>query len=215
MYLRKPGSFQRNEGNAKKGKEMNMRTEDIYIVPTKEDLKARALVAEFQREAEKQEIRKLEQAIGDADILMENVKSDSHIGNFTRDNMLKEISDVKQQAQDKLKAMNEKRMQELLDLNDKGNIYTISTNTPSTVTYTHISDAAAMGYLDDGVIESLCKYHNNPDNAKKFEAINEAAKNFLRVIRDNCPECSGRVDAVKTVLLARMQANATIALSGV
>jgi len=200
----------------KKGKEMNMRTEDIYIVPTKEDLKARALVAEFQSEVDKQEIRKLEQAIGDADILMESVKSDPHLGGWTRGNILKEISETKQQAQDKLKAMKEKRRQELLDLNDKGNIFTISTNAPSiTVNYTHILDAVLMGYLDDGVIESLCKYHNNPDNTKKFEAINEAAKNFLRVIRDNCPECSGRVDAVKTVLLARMQANATIALSEV
>jgi hypothetical protein len=188
----------------KKGKEMY----------TTEELESKRITNAFHREVEKQEIRKLEQAIGDADILMENVKSDSHIGNFTRDNMLKEISDVKQQAQDRLKAMNEKRMQELVDLQEKS-IFTISTNAPLTVSYTHVLDAVAMGYLDDGVIESLCKYHNNPDNAKKFEAINEAAKNFLRVIRDNCPDCSGRVDAVKTVLLARMQANATIALSGV
>ena len=193
-----------NVSEAKKGK-------DMY---TTEELESKRITNAFHREVEKQEIRKLEQAIGDADILMENVKSDSHIGNFTRDNMLKEISDVKQQAQDKLKAMNEKRMQELVDLQEKS-IFTISTNTPLTVSYTHVLDAVAMGYLDDGVIESLCKYHNNPDNTKKFEAINEAAKNFLRVIRDNCPTCTGRADAVKTVLLARMQANATIALSGV
>ena len=206
MCLRKRGSFQRNEE----------RENTMYRIETNQELEAKRIAAMSLHEVEKQDIRKLEDAAICLGNLIESVKSDPHISEAIREGALKEIYTSQRQVQDNMKAMKEKRMQELLDLNDKGNIFTIS-NTPPfiTVNYTHILDAVAMGYLDDGVIESLCKYHNNPDNAKKFEAINEAAKNFLRVIRDSCPECTGRVDAVKTVLLARMQANATIALSGV
>ena len=186
----------------------------MYRIETNQELEAKRIAAMFLHEVEKQDIRKLEDAAIGLDNLIENVKSDSHISEAIRDDMLKEIYKSQRQVQDKLKAMKEKRMQELVDLQEKS-IFTISTNAPLTVSYTHVLDAVAMGYLDEGVIESLCKYHNNPDNTKKFEAINEAAKNFLRVIRDNCPTCTGRADAVKTVLLARMQANATIALDGV
>ena len=187
----------------------------MYRIETNQELEAKRIVAMFHHEVEKQDSRKLEDSARSLDILIENVKSDSHIGEATREDMLKEISKSKQQVQDRLKDMNEKRMQELLDLQAKGT-FKISNYDTSTIKliHGHISDAVASGSLDDNVIESLCKYHNNPDNAKKFEAINEAAKNFLRVIRDNCTECTGRVAAVNTILLARMQANAVIALSG-
>jgi hypothetical protein len=185
-------------------------------IETNQELEAKRIAAMVHREIEKQDVWKIEEAIRNADTMIENVKSDSHIGEGFRETTLNELFEAKRKAQDRLKDMNEKRMQELLDLNAKRNIFTISNSVPQflEVNTRHISDAVASGSLEEDVIESLCKYHNNPDNAKKFEAINEASKNFLRVIRDNCMECTGRVAAVNTVLLAKMQANAVIALSG-
>jgi hypothetical protein len=78
----------------------------------------------------------------------------------------------------------------------------------------HISNLIS-GELTDAQIEALCSYHDNPEKYPKYKAIKEATKEMLRVIRDNCPICAGRTRALQTVLMVRMEANATIALDGV
>lgn len=93
----------------------------MFRIETNQELEAKRIAAMFHHEVDKQDIKKLEDASRSLDILIENVKSDSHIGEATREDMLKEIYEVKRQAQERMKAMNEKRMQELLDLNAKRN----------------------------------------------------------------------------------------------
>ena len=82
------------------------------------------------------------------------------------------------------------------------------------MTQNHISNVVS-GDLTDEQITALSKYHNDPAKDLRYAAVREATEHMMRVIRDNCPRCAGRTTALQTVLMVRMQANATIALEGV
>ena len=53
-----------------------------------------------------------------------------------------------------------------------------------------------------------------PETLPKFQAINQAAKNFAEVILQNCPAGNDRSGAINCVRTARMVANAAISLNG-
>ncbi len=52
-----------------------------------------------------------------------------------------------------------------------------------------------------------------PDQIPKYEAINAAAKNFERVVLENCPSSADRTFATRQIRDARMTANRSIALA--
>lgn len=65
------------------------------------------------------------------------------------------------------------------------------------------------------IVAELFKYHPpTPTTLPKFAAINQAAKNFAEVVLANCPGGQARVNAVESIVLARMLANQAIALNG-
>ena len=65
------------------------------------------------------------------------------------------------------------------------------------------------------ILAELFSYHPpTPETLPKFQAINQAAKNFAEVILQNCPPGADRSDAIRKVREARMTANAAIALNG-
>ena len=49
------------------------------------------------------------------------------------------------------------------------------------------------------------------DQPQRYEKINEAAKNFAKVVLENCPSCADRTHAIRVIRDARMWANASIA----
>lgn len=49
---------------------------------------------------------------------------------------------------------------------------------------------------------------------KQYTAINEASKNFMRVIFENTPRCADQSAAIRLLREVRMIANAAIALDG-
>jgi hypothetical protein len=53
-----------------------------------------------------------------------------------------------------------------------------------------------------------------PRTLPKFQAINQAAKNFAEVIAQNCPDGGDRYIAIQKIREARMLANAAISLDG-
>jgi hypothetical protein len=62
------------------------------------------------------------------------------------------------------------------------------------------------------MLDDLFTYHPPTEEQKaKYEAINEAAKNFARVVIENCPGSPDATAAVRLVREARMTANASIA----
>ena len=70
-----------------------------------------------------------------------------------------------------------------------------------------------MTYTDEQ-LNDIFTYHNDPAKKPNYKAINEAAKNLFRVIRDNCPDSADRSAAFRMIREARMTANAAIALDG-
>jgi len=65
------------------------------------------------------------------------------------------------------------------------------------------------------ILAELFKYHAPNDvTIPKYAAINQAAKNFAEVILQNCPPSADRSGAINCIRMARMTANAAIALNG-
>lgn len=73
----------------------------------------------------------------------------------------------------------------------------------------HPSNRTTLEDLDE-----LFTYHApTPDQIPRYEAINEAAKLFAKVIFTNAPECADRTSALRKLRDARMWANAAVALA--
>ena len=69
--------------------------------------------------------------------------------------------------------------------------------------------------ITDEQIQNWFTYHSpNGDQQKCYAAINEAAINLAKVIRDYSPASADQTDAIRKVREARMTANAAIALDG-
>jgi hypothetical protein len=65
------------------------------------------------------------------------------------------------------------------------------------------------------IVDALFNYHPpTPTTLAKFAAINQAGKNFAEVILQNCPPGMDRTVAINYIRLARMLANAAVALDG-
>jgi hypothetical protein len=81
-----------------------------------------------------------------------------------------------------------------------------------------VSGQAQIG-LDNSIgrdpFDELFRYHPpTPQDLPKFQAVNQAAKNFAEVLRANCPRCEDFVNAMERIREARMWANSAIALQG-
>jgi hypothetical protein len=68
--------------------------------------------------------------------------------------------------------------------------------------------------ITDEQILNWFTYHNDPADVPKFAAINEAAINLAKVIRDNTPSSADQTAAIRLVREARMTANAAVACKG-
>ena len=66
----------------------------------------------------------------------------------------------------------------------------------------------------DAQLDDMFTYHDDPEKAPRYGAINEAAKAFARAIRDNTKPCADQSAAIRQVREARMTANAAVALDG-
>jgi hypothetical protein len=65
------------------------------------------------------------------------------------------------------------------------------------------------------MLAEIFSYHPpTPGTLPKFQAINQAAKNFAEVVLQNCPSSADRSAAIRLIRDARMTANAAIALNG-
>jgi hypothetical protein len=65
------------------------------------------------------------------------------------------------------------------------------------------------------ILSLLFSYHPpTGETLPKFQAINQAAKNFAEIVLQNCPSSADRSDAIRKIREARMTANAAIALNG-
>lgn len=77
------------------------------------------------------------------------------------------------------------------------------------------SNLAGRPYSDSEIVAELFKYHSpTVEQLPRYSAINQAAKNFAEVILANCPPGTDRSTAIYHIRLARMTANAAIALNG-
>jgi hypothetical protein len=75
--------------------------------------------------------------------------------------------------------------------------------------------ANARSMSSEEILAELFKYHAPTDvTIPKFAAINQAGKNFAEVILQNCPPGMDRTVAINYIRLARMLANASVALNG-
>jgi hypothetical protein len=64
-------------------------------------------------------------------------------------------------------------------------------------------------------LAELFSYHPPTlETLPKFNAINQAAKNFAEIVLQNCPRSADRSAAIRLIRDARMTANASIALNG-
>lgn len=68
--------------------------------------------------------------------------------------------------------------------------------------------------ITDAMIENWFTYHSDPADLEKFQAINKAAIDLAKVIRDNTPPSADQSAAIRLVREARMTANAAIACKG-
>jgi len=74
---------------------------------------------------------------------------------------------------------------------------------------------AGRAMSDAEILSELFTYHPpTAETAPKFQAINQAAKNFAEVVLQNCPPCVNRSAAIHTIIEAKMTANAAVALGG-
>lgn len=90
-----------------------------------------------------------------------------------------------------------------------------------TVQHDGIQHAVEAAQCNDRMLKQadpfneLFRYHSpNPEDVQKYAAINQAAKNFAEVVRQNCPYSADYKDAIRKIREARMTANAAIALNG-
>jgi hypothetical protein len=68
---------------------------------------------------------------------------------------------------------------------------------------------------DEAILAELFRYQPpNETTVPKYQAVNQAAKNFAEVVLQNCPPSADRSDAIRKIREARMTANAAIALNG-
>lgn len=68
---------------------------------------------------------------------------------------------------------------------------------------------------DEEILAELFRYHApNSETVPKYQAINQAAKNFAEVVLQNCPRGADRSAAIRLIRDARMTANAAISLNG-
>lgn len=64
----------------------------------------------------------------------------------------------------------------------------------------------------ENLLDDLFKYHPpTPEQAQKYDRINEAARAFARVVLTECPRTPDRTAAIRMIREARMTANASIA----
>jgi hypothetical protein len=65
------------------------------------------------------------------------------------------------------------------------------------------------------ILDELFSYHApTAEDIPKYTAINEAARNFARIVRANCVAGVDFYRAIELIRMARMTANASIALKG-
>jgi|ERR1700722_2481587 len=90
-----------------------------------------------------------------------------------------------------------------------------------TLRESRFADAGTLGIApqrpksESEVLAELFSYHPpNPHTLPKFTAINQAAKNFAEIVLQNCPPGQDRANAIGTIRMARMLANAAISLNG-
>jgi hypothetical protein len=70
-------------------------------------------------------------------------------------------------------------------------------------------------YTNAEILQKLFSYYpSNSETLPKFQAINQAAKNFAEVVLQNCPDGADRRGVINEIRVARMLANAAIALNG-
>ncbi|HXG84771.1 MAG TPA: hypothetical protein VNI84_12175 [Pyrinomonadaceae bacterium] len=63
-------------------------------------------------------------------------------------------------------------------------------------------------------LDNLFTYHApKGDQAERYGKISLAAKEFARVVLENTPACADQTVAIRQIALARMMANATIAVN--
>jgi hypothetical protein len=81
--------------------------------------------------------------------------------------------------------------------------------------YAECSTQAARPMSSEEIVAEFFKYHAPTETTiPKHAAINQAAKNFAEVIMANCPSGADRTGAINCIRMARMTANAAIALNG-
>lgn len=68
--------------------------------------------------------------------------------------------------------------------------------------------------LTDEQLKDIFSYHNDPNAIPKYEAVRNAAFEFAKVIRDNCPISPDKSVAYRKLRECVMSANASIALEG-
>lgn len=82
-------------------------------------------------------------------------------------------------------------------------------------TYADCNLQPARPMSSEEIVSELFKYHPPNDiTIPKYAAINQAAKNFAEIILATCPPGSDRSAAINCIRMARMTANAAIALNG-
>lgn len=68
---------------------------------------------------------------------------------------------------------------------------------------------------DAEILAELFSYHPpNEVTLPRFQAINQAAKNFAEIVLQNCPRSADRSAAIRQIREARMTANAAISVNG-
>lgn len=77
------------------------------------------------------------------------------------------------------------------------------------------ADAPGRPMSDSEIVAELFKYHApSIEQIPRYAAINQAAKNFAEIILLACPPGTDRSTAIYHIRMARMTANAAIALNG-
>lgn len=68
---------------------------------------------------------------------------------------------------------------------------------------------------DEEILAELFRYHQpTTETLPKFQAINQAAKNFAEIVLQNCPRGADRSIVLNCIRNARMFANAAVSLNG-
>jgi hypothetical protein len=71
-----------------------------------------------------------------------------------------------------------------------------------------------MAKYTDAQIDDMFTYHDDPAKVPHYQAVNDAAKAFFKVVQDHCPESADRSAAFRMIRESRMTANMAIALDG-